>query len=198
MRDSSGLKIKGLHFRDSQFVDEESARREELPGSFFMTYFSEQTQEGYCGQFGVNRFSKADALLRHVHLSLDGKRFVRERIFIAESALLLEVAGTQMVLLPNTLCDIGPGVPHTWRGLPAGFALPDGSRHSGESIMIFFYQEEVRGFEPVTEPDLLLDPSEIENVRGELAFPALTQEDVQNLPYIKHGELRYRTTDAAT
>ncbi len=130
---------------------------------------------------------------RHVHLSLDGKRFVRERIFIAESALLLEVGGTQIVLLANTLCDIGPGVPHTWRGLPSGTLLPDGSRHSGESIMVFFYQEEVRGFEPVTEPGLIKDPADIDKVRGEKSFASINQQDVLKLPFIKHGKLLYGT-----
>lgn len=183
--------ISCLNLGDNQFVHEESARREEPREAFFMTYFSDRCSEGFSGQFGINRFCKADALLRHVHLSVDKKRFVRERILIVESALLLEVNGTQIVILPNTLCDIGPGVPHTWRGLPAGMLLPDGSIHSGESIMVFFYQEEVRGFESVKTPDLLEDPIDLEDVRGEYAFPKVTQEDVLGLPYIKRGELRY-------
>ena len=180
-----------LNFKNSQFLDEESARREEPNEAFFMTYFSDRSSEGFRGQFGVNRFCKADALLRHVHLSTDKKRFVRERILITEAALLLEVGGAQVTILPNTLCDIAPGIPHSWRGLPAGILLPDGSRHRGESVMVFFYQEEVRGFEPVTTPDLIKDPSDIDDVRGDFAFPKLTQEEILRLPYIKHGELRY-------
>ncbi len=57
--------------------------------------------------------------------------------------------------------------------------------------MVFFYQEEVRGFESVKTPDLLEDPIDLEDVRGEYAFPKVTQEDVLGLPYIKRGELRY-------
>jgi hypothetical protein len=183
--------IHSLCFQDSQFVDEESAKREEPLDAFTMTYFSDRSSESFTGQFGVNRFCKADALMRHVHLSVDGKRFVRERIFITQSALLLDVGGTQVVILPDTLCDIGPGVPHTWRGLPAGMLLPDGSRHSGESVMVFFYQEEVRGFEQVYMPNLINDPADVDRVRGEYAFPKVTQDDVMSLPYIKRGELQY-------
>ena len=58
--------------------------------------------------------------------------------------------------------------------------------------MIFFYQEEVQGFERVTEPGLIKDPADIDKVRGEYAFPNLTQEDVLKLPYIKHGTLQFR------
>ncbi len=183
--------INGLQLHDSYFVDEEGAGREEPFDAFTMTYFSDRTSRGFSGQFGINRFCKADGLMRHVHLSMDGKRFVRERILIAEAALLLDVSGEQIVILPNTLCDIGPGVPHMWRGLPAGMLLPDGSRHSGESIMVFFYEEEVRGFERVKSPEVIPSVSELDQLRGDLAFPDVTPEEVQALPYIRGGELRY-------
>ena len=58
--------------------------------------------------------------------------------------------------------------------------------------MIFFYQEEVQGFERVTKPCLIKDPADIDNVPGEYAFPKLTQEDVLKLPYIKRGKLQFR------
>ncbi len=184
--------IGGLQLNNSFFVDEESAGREEPFESFTMTYFSDRSTQGYTGQFGVNRFCKSDGLKRHVHLSVDGKRFVRERILIAEAALLLDVAGKQIVILPNTLCDIGPGVPHMWRGLSAGTLLPDGSRHSGESIMVFFYEEEVRGFERVAAPELIDSPNHLDELRGDVAFPKMNQEEILDLPFIRKGELQYQ------
>lgn len=182
---------RGLEIHNSYFVDEESAGREEPFEAFTMTYFSDRNDRGYTGQFGVNRFCKADGLKRHVHLSLDGKRFVRERIFIIDAALLLDVAGQKIVILPNTLCDIGPGVPHMWRGLAAGTLLPDGSRHSRESIMVFFYEEEVRGFEKVTNNELILDTDQLDDLRGDVAFPKMNQEEILSLPFIRNAELRY-------
>ncbi len=184
--------INYLEINDSLFVDEEAAGREEPFDAFTMTYFSDRANSGFTGQFGVNRFTKSDGLMRHVHLSVDGKRFVRERILILESAILLDVGGEQIVIMPNTLCDIGPGVPHMWRGLPAGMLLPNGTRHSSESVMVFFYQEEVQGFERVTSHEILHEPEEVTARSGDLAFPSVTQNDVLEMPFIRNGQLKYR------
>lgn len=183
--------IKGLQIQDSFFVDEEAAGREEPFEAFTMTYFSDRSGSGFTGQFGVNRFTKSDGLMRHVHLSVDGKRFVRERILILESAILLDVGGEQIVILPNTLCDIGPGVPHMWRGLPAGMLLPNGTRHASESVMVFFYQEEVQGFERVTKPDTIEALADLESRSGDAQFPTVSQADVLKMPYIRDGKLQY-------
>jgi hypothetical protein len=189
---SSTHSINYLEINDSLFVDEEAAGREEPFDAFTMTYFSDRASSGFTGQFGVNRFTKSDGLMRHVHLSVDGKRFVRERILILESAILLDVGGEQIVIMPNTLCDIGPGVPHMWRGLPAGMLLPNGTRHSSESVMVFFYQEEVQGFERVQSPEILKTPDEVLSRAGDLPFPSVTENDVLEMPFIRNGQLTYR------
>lgn len=183
--------IGGLEIHGSLFVDEEAAGREEPFEAFTMTYFSDRTDDGFTGQFGVNRFCKSDGLMRHVHLSMDGKRFVRERILILDSAILLDVGGEQIVILPNTLCDIGPGIPHMWRGLPAGILLPNGTRHANESVMVFFYQEEVQGFERVKASESLVFPEELELRAGDTQFPSVSQEDVLGMPFIWDGKLQY-------
>jgi hypothetical protein len=184
--------INGLQIQNSFFVDEEAAGREEPFEAFTMTYFSDRSGSGFTGQFGVNRFTKSDGLMRHVHLSVDGQRFVRERILILESAILLDVGGEQIVIMPNTLCDIGPGVPHMWRGLPAGMLLPNGTRHSSESVMVFFYQEEVQGFERVHGPEILDVPAEVSSRAGDMPFPSVTESDVLDMPFIRNGQLQYR------
>jgi hypothetical protein len=183
--------IGGLEIQRSFFVDEEAAGREQPFEAFTMTYFSDRSGSGFTGQFGVNRFCKSDGLMRHVHLSMDGKRFVRERILILESALLLDVGGEQIVILPNTLCDIGPGVPHMWRGLPAGMLLPNGIRHASESVMVFFYQEEVQGFERVLTAETLEVPEELRSRAGDRQFPPVSQADVLKMPFIRDGKLQY-------
>ncbi len=183
--------IGGLELKSSYFVDEEAAGREEPFEAFTMTYFSDRSRAGFTGQFGVNRFCKADGLMRHVHLSVDGKRFVRERILILDSAILLDIGGEQIVILPNTLCDIGPGVPHMWRGLPAGMLLPNGIRHAHESVMVFFYQEEVRGFERVRTPETIKAPEDLELLAGDVQFPMVSQSDVLCMPFIRNGVLQY-------
>jgi hypothetical protein len=191
MTTSEQHSIRSLNIHQSQFVDEEAAGREEPFEAFTMTYFSDNMNHGFTGQFGVNRFTKADGLKRHVHLSMDGKRFVRERILILESALLLDVEGETMVILPNTMCDIGPGVPHMWRGIPSGTLLPNGDRHSGESIMVFFYQEEVRGFERVESAEIVTSTENLDSRRGEYAFPAVSADEISDLPFIHGGTLKY-------
>jgi len=183
--------IGGMEIQSSYFVDEEAAGREEPFEAFTMTYFSDHSGIGFSGQFGVNRFCKSDGLMRHVHLSVDGKRFVRERILILESAILLDVGGERIVILPNTLCDIGPGVPHMWRGLPAGMLLPNGSRHARESIMVFFYQEEVQGFERVNAPEIIETPEDLKSRFGDMQFPAVSQAEVLELPFIRNGKLQF-------
>lgn len=185
--------IGGLEIHHSLFVDEEAAGREEPFEEFTMTYFSDRSATGFTGQFGVNRFCKSDGLMRHVHLSIDGKRFVRERILILDSAILLDVEGRQIVILPNTLCDIGPGVPHMWRGIPPGRLLPNGVRHAGESVMVFFYQEEVRGFEKVELPEFIEGVEELGSRSGETQFPTISRAGMLGLPFIQGGELRYRS-----
>ena len=57
--------------------------------------------------------------------------------------------------------------------------------------MVFFYQEEVQGFERVKASESLVFPEELELRAGDTQFPSVSQEDVLGMPFIWDGKLQY-------
>ena len=58
--------------------------------------------------------------------------------------------------------------------------------------MVFFYQEEVQGFERVHGPEILDVPAEVSSHAGDMPFPSVTESDVLDMPFIRNGQLQYR------
>ena len=152
---------------------------------------------GFRGQYGFIPFTDAFRLPRHVHLGRAERTadasLVAERILVANGAALTELSGEIVLVMPGTLVDIAPGVPHTWTACPAGVPLPDGSMSEGSFLMIYDYAEPT-GFCPVMETATLASAAEYRPYTGELeaiSFPRLTPEQViSRASYVWNKERR--------
>lgn len=154
---------------------------------------------GQCfrGQYGFIPFTDAFRLPRHVHLGrAEGTAeaaLVAERILVANGAALTELGGEIVLVMPGTLVDIPPGVPHTWTACPAGVPLPDGTVSGGSFLMIYDYAEPT-GFYPILETTTLAAAAEYRPYTGDLeaiSFPRLTPEQVaRQASYVWNRERR--------
>ncbi|MGI4801614.1 MAG: hypothetical protein ACRYG8_47815 [Janthinobacterium lividum] len=152
---------------------------------------------GFRGQYGVIPFTAEFRLPRHVHLGRAERTadasLVAERILVANGAALTELSGEIVLVLPGTLVDIPPGVPHTWTACPAGVPLPDGTVSGGSFLMIYDYAEPT-GFYPTDGTATLASASEYRPYAGDLeaiSFPRLTPEQVAGqASYIWNRERR--------
>lgn len=152
---------------------------------------------GFRGQYGFIPFTDAFRLPRHVHLGR-GERtadasLVAERILVANGAALTELSGEIVLVMPGTLVDIPPGVPHTWTACPAGVPLPDGTVSGGSFLMIYDYAEPT-GFYPIRETTTLVSAAEYRPYTGDLeaiSFPRFTPEQVaKQASYVWNTERR--------
>ncbi len=139
---------------------------------------------GFRGQYGFIPFTADFRLPRHVHLGRAERAanaaLVAERILVANGAALTELSGEIVLVMPGTLVDIPPGVPHSWTACPAGVPLPDGSVSAGSFLMIYDYAEPT-GFFPVAETTTLASAAEYRPYTGDLgaiSFPRLAPEQV--------------------
>ena len=140
--------------------------------------------QGFRGQYGFIPFTAEFRLPRHVHLTRAecpaNATLVAERILVANGAALTELCGEIVLVMPGTLVDIPPGVPHTWTACPAGVPLPDGTLSSGSFLMIYDYAEPT-GFCPVADTATLASAADCRPYAGDLeaiSFPSLTPDQV--------------------
>ncbi len=152
---------------------------------------------GFRGQYGFIPFTDAFRLPRHVHLGRAARAedavLVAERILVAGGAALAELGGEIVLVMPGTLVDIPPGVPHTWTACPPGVPLPDGTVSNGRFLMVYQYAEPT-GFCPVQDTATLVSAAEYRPYAGDLeaiSFPRLTPEQVaERASYVWNRERR--------
>ncbi|KAK3192170.1 hypothetical protein K4F52_001799 [Lecanicillium sp. MT-2017a] len=147
-----------------------------------MNELCRQSAKGFSGQLGYIEFSTAYRLPRHIHMDLDTKTLVDERIMVLHGVALVEIAGTLYAVGPGTLVDIPGGVPHTWTASPAGVKLPDGTVSSGTFTMVYEYESPTRFF-PTASTDVVTDPAEYKAFDGEfdeIRIARLSAQEVVN------------------
>ena len=137
------------------------------------------------GQFGFIPFNYKLRLPRHVHVTIadrdEDRRLLAERILVTGGVGLVELNGDIFVIPPGTLVDIPEGVPHTWTACPLGVALPDGTKATGQFLMVYDYAEPTTFF-PVEGTKTLGSMADYLRYDGkwdDICFPELTPEQVK-------------------
>lgn len=171
----------------------------------------------FSGQLGVIHFAPTIRLPRHIHISSGARReLVAERILVLNGVGLVELCGEIYVIPPETLVEIGPGVPHTWTACPAGLEIGGptlggggqvsgaesrGTEESKGSFLMVYEYETVTGFFPVKGTTVVKSVEEYDQERkfeakteedvDPIRFPALTAEEVLERSWVAWGsELR--------
>lgn len=136
------------------------------------------------GQLGFIPFNYRLRLPRHVHVTLaerdEDKRLLAERILVTGGVGLVELNGDIFVIPHGALVDIPEGVPHTWSACPPGVELPDGSKASGEFLMVYDYAETTT-FYPMKDTKTLTsfaDYIRYDDDVTAICFPELTATQV--------------------
>lgn len=181
----------------------------------------------FSGQLGIIHFSPSIRLPRHIHIStpqatgpegqagVTERQLVSERILVLNGVGLVELCGEIYVIPPETLVEIGPGVPHTWTACPAGLKIggpllgDDGGSQASDSeavgrtveskgsfLMVYEY-ETVTGFFPVQGTTVVKNVEEYERERkfeakteedfDPIRFPALTKHEVLEKSWVAWG-----------
>lgn len=158
-----------------------------------MNELCSQSTKAFSGQLGFIEFRTEYRLPRHVHMDLDMKSLVDERIMVLHGVGLVEMTGKVYAVAPGTLVNIPGGVPHTWTAAPAGVKLPDGSVSSGSFTMVYEYENPTR-FYPTSSTKVIKSASEYVQFEGaydEIRIPVLSApEVVEKCPVVFNNELR--------
>lgn len=139
-----------------------------------------KSTKSFCGQFGYIEFRTDLRLPRHIHMDLEKRKLLDERIMVLHGVGLVELTGKLYVVGPGTLVDIPGGVPHTWTACPVGVKLPDGSISPGSFTMVYEYEDPTRFF-PTAATEVVRDPSEyipFEGSYDDIRIPILSAQDV--------------------
>ena len=137
------------------------------------------------GQLGFIPFNHELRLPRHVHVTMadrdEDRRLLAERILVTGGVGLVELNGEIFVIPHGALVDIPEGVPHTWTACPPGVELPDGTRATGQFLMVYDYAEPTTFF-PIDGTKTLGSMADYVRYDGKLediCFPELTAEQVK-------------------
>lgn len=118
-----------------------------------------QSVKPFSGQLGFIEFTSDLRLPRHIHMDMEKRRLIDERIMVLHGVGIVEIAGKLYVVAPGSLVDAIGGVPHTWTACPAGVRLPDGTISEGRFTMVYEYEEPTRFF-PTKSTQVVKNPSE--------------------------------------
>lgn len=173
----------GYHFPNGCRITHGTGANVKKPFDFMsliMHTFTITSAKNFHGQLGYIEFTTEHRLPRHIHMDLEQKKLVDERIMVIGGVGIVEVAGEYWVVAPGSLVDAIGGVPHTWSACPAGVKLPDGTVSNGTFTMIFEYEDETKFF-PTKSTKCITDVADYEEHKGdleEIRFPVLTAQDV--------------------
>lgn len=145
-----------------------------------MHNFSLKNANAFSGQLGFMEFTSEVRLPRHIHMDLERKSFVDERILVLHGVGLVEVEGEYFAVAPGSLVDAIGGVPHTWTACPKGVVLPDGTISTGTFTMVYEY-EDTTSFFPILSTTAIQNVSEYEEFKGsldEIRMPKFSAEEV--------------------
>lgn len=145
-----------------------------------MSSWTIKSAKEFSGQLGFIEFDTDIRLPRHIHMDLERKKLVDERIMVIGGVGVVEVCGKIYVVAPGSLVDAVGGVPHTWSACPAGVKLPDGTVSTGKFTMVFEYEDETKFF-PTESTEPITDIADYDEYTGDLEkirFPKLTAQDV--------------------
>ncbi|KXH66694.1 hypothetical protein CSAL01_13582 [Colletotrichum salicis] len=173
-----------------------------IPGQlqvFSPGHSADPTTPTFSGPHGIFNFDTNLRMPRHVHMapnvSRGGSRYIVEKLLVLNGVAIAELGGQIYVIPPNTMVVIGPGVPHTWTACPPGLDLQEIGISGGEKIVsdgrftAVYEYEEVTGFYPTTQTDLLKD--EADYVRCDdlqsIRIPAFTLEELMNNAWFVWG-----------
>lgn len=145
-----------------------------------MYELSPSNDKGFRGALGFIDFTTEYRLPRHIHMTIDKKSLIDERIMILHGVALVEIAGEYFAVASGSLVYTRGGVPHTFTACPAGVKLPDGSVSSGMFTMVYEYEEPTTFF-PTESVQVVDDPADYKPWAGDLEsirFPKMSAQDV--------------------
>lgn len=173
----------GYHFPNGCRITHGTGANVKKPFEFMslvMHTFTIKSEKNFHGQLGYIEFTTEHRLPRHIHMDLEKRKLVDERIMVIGGVGIVEVAGELFVVAPGSLVDAIGGVPHTWSACPPGVKLPDGTVSTGTFTMIFEYEDETKFF-PTKSTECITDVADYKEYTGdleEIRFPILNAQDV--------------------